>query len=126
MANIQAALTLVAPTGTGIDYSPWDLRGPRAEYRNDTGALKRTLTLNRTDAAPTKGYEGALKTSTKTQLPVAHPVTGVLWPQVMTVNLSLPDFLTPAQKLAFVVEQLVLYQNAVVKDFMATGNVPQS
>lgn len=127
MANIVTALTHVAPTGAGLTYVPWNLQGPLAIYHNEvSGQLPRTLTMKRTDAVKTKGYDGALRTMLKTQQGHVHAVTGVTWPKVGTTTFSLPSFLTLAEKLAFVDEHFLAARQSVINEFFASGVVPQS
>jgi len=127
MADIQTAATQAAPTGTGITYTPWDLRGPKGAYRAEvSGQKRRDLTLTRIDAVPTKGYEGALRTTLKNLQQATHAVTGVNWPKVFTIQVSVPDFLTPAEKLAWYDENILAARNDVIRQFAATGVVPQS
>lgn len=129
MTDLVIKSTVVAPTGTGITLTPWDLRGPKGEYIEAApagGVNPLKATLNRTDAIPTRAYEGANRANLKVIRPRVHPVTGVVWPQVCTVNFSHPGFLTAAQKAAFETECLLIWNDTTVRTFFQEGKVPQS
>ncbi|DAD52275.1 TPA_asm: coat protein [ssRNA phage SRR6960799_29] len=129
MTDIVLKSTVVAPTGTGITLTPWNLQGPKAEYvelapAGGINPLK--VVLNRIDAVPTKAYEGAHRAQVKFMQPRVHPVTGVVWPNVATVSFSHPGFLTSTQKVAFETQVLLAMNEAVIRSFVASGTVPQS
>lgn len=127
--DIQVASTIVAPTGAGNVFEPWDLRGPKAEYIEKSpyaAAMPLKLTLTRTDPVPTKSYAGALRTQTKAMLQTVHPITGVHWPEVATLTFSHPAHLTNAEKVAFETRFLLACLNSTVRTFHQIGVVPQS
>lgn len=129
MTDIVLKSALVAPTGTGITLTPWDLQGPKGTYVDTApagGVNPLKVTMQRIDAIPTKAYEGAHRSTLKFLQPRVHPVTGVVWPQVATLTFSHPGFLTAAQKQAFELQVNLALQDAVIRAFNSVGSVPQS
>jgi len=129
MTDLVIKSTLVTPTGTGISLTPWDLRGPVAKYTELApvgGINPLSVVLTRTDAIPTRAYEGAHRAQMKVVMPRVHPVTGVVWPEVATISYSHPGFLTAAQKTAFETQVLLILNDAMVRAFFQVGTVPQS
>lgn len=126
MADIQIPLTLVADTGTGALMHPHRLSGDIALYREASPvAAPAFLQMKREEPKPTKDYAGAAKTFVRFNR--QYPDTlGRLWPAVGSVNVSVPAFLTDAQKIAFVTEMTLAFSTAESRAALATQAIPQS
>lgn len=126
MANIQLPTTRPAGTGTGALLTPYRLAGDLAVYResNPTGAAA-VLQYRRTEPKATKDYAGALRGESKFTRQYAD-ANGKLWPAVLTVNSSVPAFLTDAQKATFIGEAMIASHEASSLDVLSKLLIPQS
>ena len=126
MSNIVIPSTLVADTGTGATLTPYKMAGDTALYREEgaTG-VPALLQMKRTEPKPTKDYAGAAKGDVK--FTRSFPDTlGRQWPAILNISSSVPDFLTDAQKSAFVDEAIRLSGLTVTRDALAKLVIPQS
>lgn len=126
MANIQIPTTIVANTGTGALMTPYRLAGDTAVYRESSPAGQPSvLAMKRVEPKPTKDYAGAAKAEVKYTRQYAD-ASGRLWPAVSTKSVSLPAFLTDAQKTAFVTEAALVDELSESRAALATQLIPQS
>ena len=126
MADIQLATTLGANTGTGPLLKGYRLTGDSAVYReNAPSAQPSMLTLKRTEPKATKDYAGAAKGNLRYSRNYADSL-GRLWPAVVSIDSSLPAFLSDTVKTAFIVEALIAGMTTEAKDTLAKLLVPQT
>lgn len=126
MTDIVIPSTTVADTGVGATMEPYRLAGDQAVYREKapTGPAA-ILAMKRTEAKPTKDYAGAARAEVKFTRQVAD-AQGRLWPVVVTVNSSIPAFMTDAARAAIVDEALRANSLPVARAALAVQAIPQS
>lgn len=126
MADIQLPTARAAGTGTGALLKPYRLVGDLAIYREASPyAQPAFLQMKRTEPKATKDYAGAQRGEHRYTRNYVD-AQGRLWPAVVTVNASLPAFLTDAQKSAFVLEASLSSMESVQQSALAVGTIPQS
>lgn len=125
-ADLQLKATLVAPTGTGKLLTPYRIDGDSGLYRISGGVTTSFhMRLKRQEPKPTKTFPGSRRGEVKTYVTVTHPVTGVVGIQVITTTSAHPDWLDKASSDAAVTDHLLMLSEAVAKDHLSTGAIPQ-
>lgn len=126
MTDIVIPSTTVASTGVGATMEPYRLAGDQAVYREKAPVGPAAiLAMKRTEAKPTKDYAGAARSESKFTRQVAD-AQGRLWPVVVTVNSSVPAFMTDAARAAIVDEAMRAHSLPVVRSALAVQTIPQS
>lgn len=126
MSSITIPAVTVADTGTGPVLDGYRMAGDTALYReNGASGAPATLLLKRTEPKPTKNYAGAGRGEAKYTRQLAD-ANGQLWPLVFDVNVSIPAFLSDAQKHAFVDEAVRAVSLDTVRTALAVLAVPQA
>lgn len=126
MSNIAAPATLPAGTGTGITYNGYRFLGDTAKYVEAGAAgVPAALVMKAADPRPTRDYAGAMRGEMKLTEQVAD-AEGRNWPMVVTVTSSIPDFVSAANRDAFVNRAIIAANTAESRATLARGSVPQS
>ena len=126
MTQIALGTTLGSATGTGATFKDYRLDGDVALFIEQNAVdIPGQLMFKRTDPKPVKGYPGASRGEIRLSR-FYTDAAGQRWPATVTVTTSIPDFRTPAQKAAFVLEALIAATSSVSQACLANREVPQS
>lgn len=126
MSQIVNKTTLGTDTGTGQTFDAYEMAGLKARFRElSPTAQPGFIIMSRTEPKPTSDFAGVMRGEVTFRRDVAD-ANGILRPNVVRVTSSLPAFQTDAQRVAVVLEALLIMRASVSQDVLSKLLVPQS
>jgi hypothetical protein len=122
MQDLQLATTLVAPTGTGLNYLAYQSDGDIARWKEGVGEDRSEVLLKRVQAKPTSTSAGVERMTLKRT--IYHTIDGIEYPSVVSLVTSTPVAMTAAQRTAIHLNAALLARDDIFKDAIETGVIP--
>lgn len=117
MNNLQLATTLVAPTGTGKLFVPFEGGSHVSTFVESTGTNPAKLKFLRTLPKPVTGFAGVERSEVR--LTLFENINSVLRPLTASINFSIPAEASQANRDALALNLALIARDALVLSDLA-------